>query len=81
MDASSVDVTTEIEIARPREDVAAFATDPDNATRWYANIEAVDWRSERPLAVGSRIAFAARFVAEGSSTRTRSANTHPASGW
>ena len=57
-----VDVVTDVEIARPREEVAAYACDPDNATEWYANIEAVDWHTPRPLAVGSRIAFVARFL-------------------
>ena len=58
----SVDVVTAIEIARPRADVAAYAADPDNATRWYANIKAVEWETQPPLVVGSRIAFVARFL-------------------
>lgn len=58
----AVDVTTEIEIARPRAEVAAFASDPGNATRWYSNIESAEWRTDPPLAVGSRIAFTARFM-------------------
>jgi Polyketide cyclase / dehydrase and lipid transport len=62
MDASSVDVLTAIEIDRPRQAVAAFAAAPDNATRWYENIEKVEWRSPPPLAVGSRIAFVALFL-------------------
>jgi uncharacterized membrane protein len=57
-----VDVRTEIEISRPRAEVAEYAADPDNATTWYENIESVEWCSPKPLAVGSRLAFAAQFL-------------------
>jgi hypothetical protein len=55
-------VETEIEIARPRVEVALYACDPDNAMNWYRNIRAVEWESSPPLAVGSRIAFVASFL-------------------
>jgi uncharacterized membrane protein len=58
----AVDVETVIEIARPRAEVAAFAADPGNAPAWYQNIESVQWRTAPPAAVGSRMAFVARFL-------------------
>jgi uncharacterized membrane protein len=57
-----IDVLTQIEIARPRSEVAAFAADPSNAPAWYENIKAVEWTTEPPAQVGSRVGFVAQFL-------------------
>jgi uncharacterized membrane protein len=57
-----VDVRTEIEIERPRDEVAAYVSDPSNATEWYRNIRSVEWETPPPVAEGSRMRFRARFL-------------------
>ncbi len=57
-----VDVVTEIEIARPRDAVSRYASDPTNAAEWYENIQSVERRSAPPLAVGSLMTFVASFL-------------------
>jgi Polyketide cyclase / dehydrase and lipid transport len=57
-----VDVITEVMIGLPRADVAAYASDPGNAMSWYRNIQRVEWKSDPPLRVGSKLAFVARFL-------------------
>jgi hypothetical protein len=58
----SVDVSTEVVIARPRALVASFSANPDNAPRWYVNIKSVEWQTKPPLRTGSKIAFVAHFL-------------------
>lgn len=62
METVSVDVLTTVEIERAPAEVAEFAADPDNATRWYQNIRSVEWATPRPVVVGSRVAFVASFL-------------------
>ena len=58
----SVDVTVETRIDRPVGEVAAFAGDPGNAPSWYVNIKSVDWLTDPPVEVGSRMDFVATFL-------------------
>lgn len=57
-----VNVLTEITIAQPIEVVATYVTNPDNAPEWYVNIKSAEWKTEKPLVIGSQIAFVAHFL-------------------
>jgi uncharacterized membrane protein len=57
-----VDVRTAIEIKAPLQQVAAYAMNQDNAPFWYVNIKSVDWKTPKPISVGSRFAFTAHFL-------------------
>jgi len=57
-----VDVQTDIVIMRPPAHVAAYAGDPDRAPEWYVNIQSVEWQTDPPVTLGSRLAFVARFL-------------------
>ncbi len=58
----AVDVQVETTILRPRAVVAQYAGDPTNAPQWYVNIRSVEWRTEPPVQVGSRLDFVAHFL-------------------
>src|SRR5438105_4814904 len=58
----AVDVETSIEINAARDRVARFASDPENAPRWYVNISSVAWQTPPPATVGSRVDFVAHFL-------------------
>ena len=53
-------MVSQIVIDRPCEQVATYAADPTHAPDWYVNIASVEWLTEPPVRVGSRMAFVAR---------------------
>lgn len=57
-----VDVLTEITIKCPITKVSEYAANPDNAPEWYVNIHSAEWKTPKPLMIGSQIAFKARFL-------------------
>ena len=60
----STDVTVETTVARPRPDVAAWASDPANDMRWIGALESVRvlGAAGEKIAVGDRVERVARFL-------------------
>ena len=59
---NTVDVTTEIRISLPVDKVSEYVANPDNAPEWYVNIKSAEWKTPKPLVIGSQIAFKAKFL-------------------
>jgi len=57
-----VDIQTEIVINQPVDVVSGYAMNPDKAPEWYVNIKSAEWKTNKPLTVGSQIAFTAEFL-------------------
>jgi uncharacterized membrane protein len=56
------DVTVETEIARPRDEVAAYVTDWRNDPSWIGALRDVRLETDGPFGVGSRVARVASFL-------------------
>ena len=57
-----VDVKTEIIINSPITKVSDYAENPDHSSEWYVNIHSAEWKTPKPLSLGSQIAFKAKFL-------------------
>lgn len=47
-----VDVFTHFQITRTYEEMAAYASDLDNAPAWYVSIKSVKRKTPKPLVIG-----------------------------
>jgi uncharacterized membrane protein len=52
-----VNVSTEIIINLPKEQVAEFVSDPANAPSWCTHIKSVEWNNDEPLRAGTKLVF------------------------
>ena len=58
----SVDVVSEIEIEASVREVSMYAADPDNAPNWYEKLESIEWVTQPPVELGSKMRFVAHFL-------------------
>ena len=58
----SVDVTVEQRIARPREEVAAYAMDPANDASWIGALSSVRTLTDGPVRPGTQVERVAHFL-------------------
>jgi hypothetical protein len=47
----AIDLGTNVVIARPRDEVAAYAVEPYSATAWHGKVSAAEWRTPKSPAV------------------------------
>ncbi len=57
-----VNVFTEITINKSINEVYEYASNPDNSPEWYKNIKSAEWKTPKPLVIGSMVAFVAHFM-------------------
>jgi carbon monoxide dehydrogenase subunit G len=58
----TIDITAEVRVARPPQDVAAYMTDPENDPAWIGGVREVRLLSPPPVGAGSRVARVASFL-------------------
>jgi len=58
----SIDVLAEVQVARPREEVAAYMTDPANDPEWIGGLREARLLGDPPLGEGSQVARVASFM-------------------
>ena len=57
-----IDVTAEVQVRRPRAEVAAYMVDPANDPAWIGGVREVRIETPPPLRAGSRVARVASFL-------------------
>ena len=57
-----VDITAEIVIHKPRDEVAGFASDPENDSTWIGGIVEAKTLTDPPFGAGTKVARVAKFL-------------------